>query len=346
MQALDFFDPINFGFRHRTDVPFPARKHAWVKNILPLGEVRFTMLSWQHAQQKIPWQDGSGEVREITFLELVAQMQSLIWGIRMADTLPPIDMAIIDDTGGYLGVAYRDTLTADNWLGFVLGFGSITGVLASHMLGTNPRFESHGIGYHLKLLQAYEALRVGHHAMEWTFDPMRGKNAYLNFRKLGAYGSRYLVSKYGEFNSTLYGQVPTDRIIMHWALTDTEVHRFLSQPPSIDLTDIVTIPTVTAQNVKSLVAEQVPRLKVEIPGDIDSFSVSQPTLAIEWRHNLRTICSHLLDSKRSYRGSGNPLDPATLAVEYHHGAYQVADFVTGFVDHDRRSFYIFSLKEN
>ena len=49
--------------------------------------------------------------------------------------------------------------------------------------------------------------------MEWTFDPLEIKNAYLNFAKLGAISRRYEQNFYGPSSSPLHGGLPTDRIV-------------------------------------------------------------------------------------------------------------------------------------
>jgi predicted GNAT superfamily acetyltransferase len=58
----------------------------------------------------------------------------------------------------------------------------------------------------LKLLQREEALDRGIELIEWTFDPLEIKNAYLNIEKLGAIARRYNINQYGITSSPLpYG---------------------------------------------------------------------------------------------------------------------------------------------
>jgi predicted GNAT superfamily acetyltransferase len=52
--------------------------------------------------------------------------------------------------------------------------------------------------------------------MEWTFDPLEIKNAYLNIEKLGAIARRYNVNQYGITTSPLQGGLPTDRLVAEW----------------------------------------------------------------------------------------------------------------------------------
>ena len=114
---------------------------------------------------------------------------------------------------------------ADGWLGFVIAAGGRSGTLVSHMLGV--REEQRGtrdLGWHLKLLQGYEALRAGHRSAVWTFDPMRGANARLNLEKLGATVRELTLDKYGVLHSDLYGDVPSDRFTAFWDLVSATTH--------------------------------------------------------------------------------------------------------------------------
>ncbi len=54
--------------------------------------------------------------------------------------------------------------------------------------------------------------------IEWTFDPLEIKNAYLNIEKLGAIARRYNENQYGITSSPLQGGLPTDRLVAEWWL--------------------------------------------------------------------------------------------------------------------------------
>ena len=64
-------------------------------------------------------------------------------------------------------------------------------------------------------------LSRGINLIEWTFDPLELKNAYLNIVKLGAIVRRYSENQYGLTASPLHGGLPTDRCYAEWWLTDT-----------------------------------------------------------------------------------------------------------------------------
>ena len=54
------------------------------------------------------------------------------------------------------------------------------------MAGVREAYRNQGLGRQLKLFQRDEALQRGITLIEWTFDPMELKNAFLNIERLGA----------------------------------------------------------------------------------------------------------------------------------------------------------------
>src|SRR5205085_1868843 len=83
--------------------------------------------------------------------------------------------------------------------------------LHSHMLGVLPEYHNARIGRRLKLRQREEALSRGIALIEWTFDPLELKNAFLNIQRLGAIVRHYYPNQYGTTSSPLHGGLPTDR---------------------------------------------------------------------------------------------------------------------------------------
>ena len=76
------------------------------------------------------------------------------------------------------------------------------------------------------LFQRDDALARGFELIEWTFDPLEIKNAYLNIEKLGAIARRYSVNQYGITSSPLQGGLPTDRLVAEWWLKSKRVETF------------------------------------------------------------------------------------------------------------------------
>src|ERR671912_57464 len=254
--AVAALHPERFGLRRQRD--------GWRKNFAGLGDVNFAPLGWQHAQcASYDLMDGARD--PLDALRFLVRLQARVWGMPPEELVPVNILAILPDTGGSVLVAYRENVefNADGWLGFAIAAGGRSGTLVSHMLGV--REEQRGtrdLGWHLKLLQGYEALRTGHRSAVWTFDPMRGANARLNMEKLGATVEELTLDKYGVLRTTLYGEVPSDRFTAHWDLLAALV-------------------------------------RYRIPGDIDQLMQDDPPAAIRWREEMREVLGALLKTKRA-----------------------------------------------
>jgi predicted GNAT superfamily acetyltransferase len=209
---------------------------------------------------------------------------------------------------------------------------------------------SRDLGWYLKVIQGYEALRSGHHAMIWTFDPMRGANARLNMEKLGATVEEFTLDKYGVLRTTLYGEVPSDRFTAHW---DLRAPRTLDRiaavrdgryrPLAPD--DIAALPEATPQRLDSLLAEAPPRIRYRIPGDIDRLMQDDPPAAIRWREELRRVVGALLTTKQARIDPESGDGPIADNYEVRPGAYAITGFATGFDAHDGRvSYYVLEKK--
>lgn len=342
-QAQHALDPANFGFRQRKDVPEANRILAWERAFSGVGTVAFMNVSWHHANMKIQW-----EGEQLSVLDLVVHLQQQVWGVPPDKCTSPLDMSIIADTGGSIAFAYQKDkgLTPEGWLGFVLGYGSRSGVLISRFLAVREGKRSGGLGTALKLLQAFHAVRQGHYQMEWTFDPMRATNAYLNFNKLGATVGRYIESKYGEMNSSLYGQVPSHRFIVQWNLIDPRLHAFLQgKAASAYSLDLEAIPLVRPDTIEQLLADKAERVRVAIPMHIDEWAPENPKAALAWRHDMHRVLLRLIDAKRPVWHDGGLLsDPVFLVDDFQENPYHLSHFVAA-KDKDQPAYYICTRKD-
>ncbi len=157
-------------------------------------------------------------------LEACVRMQVETWGVDPSDTTPRKTFLLAQKIGGQVIGAF-DTEMGDkspqggpeSLVGFAFslpgvktGCGEPRAYLHSHMLAVREGYRNHGLGTRLKLEQRLEALARGIRHMEWTFDPLEIKNAFLNIHKLGAVVSRYQANFYGVSSSRLQGGLPTD----------------------------------------------------------------------------------------------------------------------------------------
>lgn len=338
--ALAAFQPERFGLHQ-----FGA---GWVKEFPGFGPVAITTLSWPHAQ--VPSYDViNGERVETDALGLIANLQSHVWGFPPELVVPTNVMAIIPDGGGSVLAAYRLDVgfNADGWLGFIIGLGARNGNLVSHMLAV--REDARGasdFGWNLKIIQAYEALKTGHHAMSWTFDPMRGANAKLNLEKLGAVVREFTLDKYGVLRSELYRNAPSDRFTAFWDLLDprtaervTAVHARSYRARS--LSDIALVDEATAETLAELRERRPSQIRYRIPGDVDRMMVSEPGRVIEWRQEMRPVLSAFLTAKWARQVGSESDGPIAFGYESSRGDYVVNGFVTEQdTDGERVSFYL------
>src|SRR5208282_6800691 len=99
--------------------------------------------------------------------------------------------------------------------------------LHSHMLAVKESHRDTGLGRRIKLFQREDAIAQGYELLEWTFDPLEIKNAYLNLERLGAIARRYNINQYGITSSPLQGFLPTDRLVAEWWLKSTRVEKLM-----------------------------------------------------------------------------------------------------------------------
>ncbi|MBA2595969.1 MAG: hypothetical protein M3Q50_14930 [Chloroflexota bacterium] len=325
--AVAALHPERFGFRRQRD--------GWRRPFAGLGDVVFAPLGWQHAQcPSYDLVDGGRE--PIDALTLVVRLQERVWGMPAAELVPVNILAILPDTGGSVLVAYREEMgfNGDGWLGFAIAAGGRSGTLVSHMLGV--REEQRGtrdLGWHLKVLQGYEALRSGHRSAVWTFDPMRGANARLNLEKLGTTVRELTLDKYGVLHSELYGDVPSDRFTAFWDLSaatthgrleDVRTRRYLGPDPEV----VRALPEITLDNASAIAASAPKEVRYRIPADIDDLMNEDPRRANLWRSEMRAALGPFVTIKSARsddRSAGSPIDSG---VSIRPGAYDVTAFVT------------------
>jgi predicted GNAT superfamily acetyltransferase len=154
-------------------------------------------------------------------------LQKEVWNFTDAELVPLRMFVVADKVGGQVMGAFD----GDVMVGFALSVpGTRTGhvYLHSHMLAVRKDHRNGGLGRRLKLLQREDALARGIELIEWTFDPLEIKNAYLNIEKLGAIARRYNINQYGITSSPLQGGLPSDRLIAEWWLKSKRVETLLA----------------------------------------------------------------------------------------------------------------------
>jgi predicted GNAT superfamily acetyltransferase len=151
----------------------------------------------------------------------ILDIQREVWGFDDVEVIPSRIFRVGSEIGGQVIGAYD----GGRLIAFCFSIPGIrkpegTVYLHSHMAAVLPDYRNQGIGRRLKLEQRADALRRGIQLIEWTFDPLEIKNAFLNIERLGVIVRRYVVNNYGVTTSKLHTGMPTDRCVAEWRLAD------------------------------------------------------------------------------------------------------------------------------
>jgi predicted GNAT superfamily acetyltransferase len=173
-------------------------------------------------------------------LRACVALQKEVWNFSDAELVPLRLFVVAEKVGGQVMGAFDGR----EMIGFALSVpGTRSGhvYLHSHMLAVRKEYRNSGLGRRLKLLQREEALTRGIDLIEWTFDPLEIKNAYLNIEKLGAIARRYTINQYGITSSPLQGGLPSDRLIAEWWLRSKRVETLLGTGKNPDFSEQLAI---------------------------------------------------------------------------------------------------------
>jgi len=191
---------------------------------------------------------------------------------------------------GYLIGAFAD----DGAVGFMLILSTNDPKIQHmHMIGVDPSWQSGHRGIHvgLEMLRFYAqeiAIPQGVQELEWTYDPLVGRNSNLYIRKIGGDVVRYDVEAYSTTSEEGVRGLPNDRLLVRWKVTDP-LHRSNGvEVPSHVVTD----------------AEEIhgPRFALAVPLDI--LALKAKDLAEARRERLRTRAVFQAALRRGYKVTG------------------------------------------
>lgn len=202
------------------------------------------------------------EIRELTGTDQVHEAAAVLAAVWPGDrqAMPANLLRALQHSGNYVvGVYDGDRMVGASaaWFG-----PPAARSLHSHITGVLPEYQGRGVGRALKQHQREWAFarEVGH--ITWTFDPLIARNAHFNLRVLGARVTEYLVDQYGSMPDEINRGVPTDRLLVTWAL---------AAPPA---------PTPDRDAVEA---------EVMIPSDIEAMRRETPAAAAAWRTVVRNM---------------------------------------------------------
>ena len=174
---------------------------------------------------------------ELVELQKCVELQREAWGLADIEVIPVRMLVTQSRVGGLVLGAFEN----EQLVGFLNAMPGVRDGMPywySQMLAVRNPYRNRGIGYDLKLAQRDHARKRGIHLIEWTFDPLESKNAYLNIAKLGVIARRYYVNLYGATASELQQGLESDRLIAEWWIDKPRLHvagdiRRVRIPPDI-----------------------------------------------------------------------------------------------------------------
>jgi predicted GNAT superfamily acetyltransferase len=263
-------------------------------------------------------------IRDLTTideLEAVLRLEKEVWGFDEAD-VTPLTLAVAMKAAGSI---WLGAFNADALVGFAFAFPSLEqGKIGfhSHTLAVHPAYDNRGLGHQLKLAQRQRALARGVVEITWTFDPLRSRNAHLNFSKLGVVSDSYRADFYGIQTSSSLHTNGTDRLWVTWHLAETRVEeRIKGRSHRMEALDALALlePLVRfngdgkprESDLGQALSRQ--RIAIEIPGDVGQIESTNRDLARQWRLATRKAFTEALTAGftvtefcRSIRGQQGP----------------------------------------
>jgi predicted GNAT superfamily acetyltransferase len=219
--------------------------------------------------------------------EACIELQRMTWGREFSDVVPLSILKVTQKAGGIAAGAFSP---GGRLLGFVYGLaGWAEGQPFhwSHMLAVDPAARDLGLGTRLKLYQREVLLPQGIEEVRWTFDPLEARNAHLNLNHLGAEIAEYVEDMYeGEMGSDLAKGIGTDRFIVSWKIASERVARALVDRRSGEADRFQDAP-VANPGAEARDLHEAPRVRVEIPEDVQAVKAERPQEALAWRVSSR-----------------------------------------------------------
>src|SRR5215469_1488955 len=133
--------------------------------------------------------------RNLEEIEACVRLQQQIWGYADFELYPSRLFVNLTHIGGHvIGAFWGGSRRAGALVGFLSAMPAWRDgkrYLHSLSLGVAAGHENRGLGRKLKIEQRRLALDAGIRWIEWTFDPLRAKNAFFNVIRLGAITRRY-----------------------------------------------------------------------------------------------------------------------------------------------------------
>ncbi len=261
------------------------------------------------------------DLESIQDIEAVLRLEKEVWAFEDVD-VTPLTLAVALKAAGSILLGAFDGRELVGFSFAVPSFEHGRVGFHSHTLAVRLSYQSQGVGYQLKVAQRLRALALGIKTVTWTFDPLRSRNAHLNFSRLGVISESYRINFYGEQTSSPLHTNGTDRLWVTWHLADPRVEERLKgkdfRPEVLDaLAHVEPLVRFNGDgnpaegDLASALSRQ--RVAIEIPGDMDRIERDQKDLAQRWRAATRRAFTESIAAGfivkefcRSIRGKQGP----------------------------------------
>ncbi|MGB6779765.1 MAG: GNAT family N-acetyltransferase [Planococcus citreus] len=222
-------------------------------------------------------------------MRLIQILEREVWDM---DPVPTHQTFTASKNGGILVGAFHEGKLVGYSYGFA-GFKDGKSYLCSHMMGIHPDFQSSGIGRMLKEEQRKAAKDIGYDLIQWTFDPLESRNAYLNTTRLNGICSTYLENCYGEMDDGLNRGLPTDRLQIEWWISSAHVENKWHPEGMRFETPFRTHRSEFGHPVLEVNGDELEgymeAYEVPIPKAFQTIKKEEPELALDWRLKIRGI---------------------------------------------------------
>jgi len=241
------------------------------------------------------------ELSQLDDLVAASELFASIWGRTDEPPLSTDILKALAMSGNYISGAYVDERLAGCLVGWLGGTPPDDMHMHSHILGVLPGNERRGLGFKLKQHQRGWCLTRGVKVMEWTTDPLVGRNVYFNVSKLGAEAPEYLVNFYGQMRDGINAGEESDRLLIRWRLDSDRAAR--AAAGTLGELDVEKLRGWDADTILAVGAggEPVSRpssarvLLCQAPGDIVALRRSDPDVARAWRLAMREALAGSLE---------------------------------------------------
>lgn len=227
-------------------------------------------------------------------MQLVSELEQEVWNVS---PIPTHQTLTAVKNGGIIIGAFDENKLVGFSYGFA-GFKNKKVSLCSHMLGISANYRSKGIGENLKYAQKEEAVSIGYDLMNWTYDPLQTRNAYLNLTKLHGVCDTYIQDCYGKMEDGLNEGLPSDRFQIDWWLESDYVNHYIKPKLAIAVVletwklDEHCFPIIDETFDASLTYD-AEVYTVPVPSDIGALKEYSLEAALAWRYQTRKIFQKL-----------------------------------------------------